>query len=75
MALNTWAVSILRHGVEILKWNKNELQEMNRKTRKFMTMKENCTSEVMLHGCMFLGKVVEEDLQDVKIVLRVKKMG
>ena len=68
MALNTWAVSILRHGVEILKWNKNELQEMNRKTRKFMTMKENCTREVMLHGCMFLGKVVEEDLLDVKIV-------
>ena len=38
MALNTWAVSILRYGAGILKWNKNELQEMDRKTRKFMTM-------------------------------------
>ena len=38
MALNTWAVSILRYGAGILKWNKNELQERNRKTRKFMTM-------------------------------------
>ena len=37
-ALNTWAVSILRYGAEILKWNKNELQEMDRKTRKSMTM-------------------------------------
>ena len=37
MALNTWAVSILRYGARILKWNKNELQEMERKTRKFMT--------------------------------------
>ena len=38
MALNTWAVSILRYGAGILKWNKNELQEMNRKTRKLMPM-------------------------------------
>ena len=38
MALNTWAVSIVRCGAGILKWNKNELQEMDRKTRKFMTM-------------------------------------
>ena len=38
MALNIWAVSILRHGAGILKWNKNELKEMDRKTRKLMTM-------------------------------------
>ena len=31
MALNTWAVSFLRYGAGILKWNKNELQEMDRK--------------------------------------------
>ena len=28
----------MRYGAGILKWNKNELQEMDRKTRKFMTM-------------------------------------
>ena len=38
MALNTRAVSILRYGAGILKWNKNELREMGRKTRKLMTM-------------------------------------
>ena len=38
MALNTWAVSILWYGARMLTWNKNELQEMDRKTRKFMTM-------------------------------------
>ena len=32
-----------------------------------MTIK-NCTQEVMLHSCMFLGKMMEEDLLDVKIV-------
>ena len=38
MALNAWAVSIFRYGTKILKWNKNELQEMEKKTRKFMAM-------------------------------------
>ena len=38
MALNTWADSILRYGAGILKWNKSDLQEMERKTRKFMVM-------------------------------------
>ena len=37
-ALNTWAVSILRYVAGILKWNKNELQETDRKTRKLKTI-------------------------------------
>ena len=38
ITLNTCAVSVLRYGAGIRTWNKNELQEMGRKTRKFMTM-------------------------------------
>ena len=38
VALNVWAVSILRYGAGILKWDKNELQEVDRKTKKCMTM-------------------------------------
>ena len=38
MAANTWAVSLMRYGAGILKWNKNELQEIDRKTRKVMTI-------------------------------------
>ena len=37
MALNTLTVSIMRCGAGILTWN-NKLQEMYRKTRKYMTM-------------------------------------
>ena len=66
MALNTWAVSILRYGAGIHKWNKNELQEIDRTTRKFDKMNEEL--QVMLHGCMFLRKMVEGDLLGVKIV-------
>ena len=37
-ALNTWAISLLRYGAGILNWNKNVLDEMDRKTRKIMTI-------------------------------------
>ena len=32
------ALNILRYGTGILKWNKNEPQEADRKTRKFLTI-------------------------------------
>ena len=37
-ALNTWAISLLRYWAGILNWRKNVLDEMDRKTRKIMTI-------------------------------------
>ena len=37
-AANTWAVSLMRYGAGILRWTKSELQEIDRKTRKVMTI-------------------------------------
>ena len=37
-AINSRAVSIVRYGVGIIKWTKNELEELDRETRKLMTM-------------------------------------
>ena len=37
-AINVWAVSVLRYGGGIIKWNKEEMQKMDRQTRKTMTM-------------------------------------
>ena len=37
-ALNTWAVSLLRYGAGIIKWTVGELDAMDRKTRKIMTI-------------------------------------
>ncbi|XP_069971818.1 uncharacterized protein [Penaeus vannamei] len=37
-AINSRAVSVVRYGAGIIKWTKNELEEMDRKTRKLMTM-------------------------------------
>ena len=37
-AANTWAVSLMRYGAGTIKWNKEELQEIDRKSRKIMTI-------------------------------------
>ena len=37
-AINTWAVAVLRYGAGILTWNVEELKELDRKTRKLLTM-------------------------------------
>ena len=36
-AANTWAVSLMRYGAGTIKWNKEELQKIDRKSRKIMT--------------------------------------
>ena len=32
-AVNTWAVALLRYGRGVIRWQKNELQNMDRMTR------------------------------------------
>ena len=36
--INTWAVSLLRHSAPFVNWTKEEVREMDRMTRKTMTM-------------------------------------
>ena len=38
LAINSRAVSIVRHGAGIISWTKMELEELDRRTRKLMTM-------------------------------------
>ena len=38
LAINSRAVSIVRYGAGIISWTKKELEELDRKTRKLMTM-------------------------------------
>ena len=37
-AINTWAVSVLRYGAGIIRWTKEELKTLDRKTRIVLTM-------------------------------------
>ena len=36
--INTWVVPLVRYSGPFLKWTSQELQQMNKKTRKVMTM-------------------------------------
>ena len=36
-AINVWAISLLRYGAGLLRWAREELEWMDRKTRKLMT--------------------------------------
>ena len=38
LAINTWAVAVIRYGAGIIDWNMGELKQVDRKTRKIMTM-------------------------------------
>ena len=37
-AANTWAVSLMRYGAGTIKWNMEELQDIDMKSRNIMTM-------------------------------------
>ena len=37
-AINTWAIPLLRYSAAFLDWRKSELQDLDRKTRKLLTM-------------------------------------
>ena len=36
--VSTWAVSLIRYSATFVSWRKNELQAINRKTRKLFTI-------------------------------------
>ena len=37
-AISTWAIAIFRYGAEITQWKASELKDLDRKSRKTMTM-------------------------------------
>ena len=68
MALNTWAVSILRYGAGMINWNKNELQEMARKNgrRRLIGCENSVKSEE--NG---LGWYIKNNLEPLLVVVRI----
>ena len=68
IAINTWAVSLMRYGVGIVKWTKSKLDEIDRKTRKILTLNVDrlyvCRMEGGrgLIGCKVYVKVEKNNL-------------
>ena len=40
--INAWAIGVVRYGGGIIDWTKEELQSMDNKTRKILTIKGAC---------------------------------
>ena len=38
LAINSWAVAVVRYGASVLDWTKEQIDRMDRQTRKFLTM-------------------------------------
>ena len=59
-AINSWAVAIMRYGARKLKWRVDKLKELNRKTRKLLTIHKglHLKSDV---GKLYVSTWEEED--------------
>ena len=51
--VNTWTVALLQYG-GVIRWAKNELQNIDGMTRKVMTINRSCTQEVILQKIYLL---------------------
>ena len=60
-AVNTWAVAFLRYGDGVIRWTKNELQNIDGMTRKVMTINKSCTQEVVPQEYIYQERKGEED--------------
>ena len=61
VAIDTWAISVLRHDARLINWNKEEVQKLDRKTRKMMTIYGALHPKAMLTGFMYQEKKEEQD--------------
>ena len=73
--INTWAVLLVRYSGPFLKWTRDELKQMDQRTRKLMTMPKALHPETMLTDYMYLEKREEEDLPASKTPLTHRYNG
>ena len=60
-AVNTWAVALLRYGGGVIRWTKNELQNIDGMTRKVITITRSCNQEVVPQEYIYQERKGEED--------------
>ena len=67
--INTWAVPLVKYSGPFLKWTREELKQMDQRTRKLMTMHKTLTDY------MYLEKREEGDLPASKTALMHRYNG
>ena len=85
-AINSWAASLERNIAGILKWTKDELKVMDRKTRKIMTMNrmyhpQSDTDRLYIprmeggRGLLSIADCVETEEQNLSLYLNQSEEG
>ena len=67
--INTWAVPLIRYSEPFLKWTRDELRQMDQRTRKLMTMHKALHPRKTWTYYMYQEKREEEDLPASKTAL------
>ena len=65
-ALNTYAVTTIKYGARIINWNKEELDRLDRQTRKLITMHEG------LHSCSNVDKLYIPRTEGGRVLMSVR---
>ena len=67
--VGTWAAHLLRYSGPFLKWTREELKQMDQRTRKLMICIKHCIPELTLTDYMCQEEREEEDLPALKKTL------
>jgi hypothetical protein len=74
-AVNTWAVAVLRYAGGILDWTKEELEVMDRKTRKLMTINRALHPRANVARLYLARDAGGRGLRSVKEAIRTEEHG
>ena len=74
-AVNTWAVSVVRYTAGILNWNKKELQAMDTRTRKILSMNGAMHSRSSVDRLYIKRKEGGRGLMSVEECVRAEEAG
>ena len=67
--INTWAVTLVRYSRPFLKWNRDELKQIDQRIRKLMTMHKTLHPRGDVDRLYVSRKREEEDFQALKSAL------
>ena len=67
--INTWVVALVRYSGPFLKWTREELKQMDKRTRKLITMHKVLHHRDNVTDNMCQEKKAEEDLPSLKTPL------
>ena len=74
-AINTWVVPVVRYSAPFLDWIKQEIQELDKRTEKIMTMHKSPQPKSNVDRLYISEKEVYEGLLGVEDTIETAQLG